>query len=98
MSDREKELSEATERAKSRLVQEAAQYVGGAEPLVVMQYIFFRSLIQEAHLYALIDQLQTGKIELAELQKRFIDHANRIAGELSARRSTGGIVKPVKLQ
>jgi hypothetical protein len=96
MADRESFLLEETERAKSRLQHEANQYGAMAEPLVVIQYLLFRSFIQEAHVYALLDQLSTGKMELLELQKRFIDHANRIATELQIKSAGSRLVKPSK--
>jgi hypothetical protein len=94
---REEELSEATERARTRLQHWSQQYVN-AEPIVISQYLLFRSFIQEAHLYALLDQLSTGKMEVAELQKRFIDHANRIADELQHKLAMAGsrVITPHK--
>lgn len=96
MSDRTKELMEETERAKSRLQHEANQYGAMAEPLVTVQYLLFRSFIQEAHIYAMLDQIGTGKIDYAEMQKRFIDHANRIATELQIKSSGSSLVTPSK--
>lgn len=92
----EKTITQATESARARLQHEANQYGAMAEPLVCMQYLFFRSCIQEAHLYALLDQLSTGKMNAGELQKRFVDHANRIASDLAERRGSGKLVNARK--
>lgn len=97
MEKREEELLEATERARKRIQQEANQTGALAEPLVIIQWLIYRSLIQEAHLYALLDQLATGKIDHAEMQKRFVDHANRIVTELQFKRGKAGIVTPKKV-
>lgn len=92
----EEDISEATERVRRRVQSEANQTGALAEPLVVIQWLIYRSLIQEAHLYALLDQLSTGKIDHAEMQKRFVDHANRIVTELQFKRGTGKLVTPGK--
>ena len=93
MGDKEKEITEQTHSARSRLEFEAKQYSSVAEPLEIVQYLLFRSYLQEAHLYAILDQWGTGKWNVNELQKRFIDHAQRIASELQASRGVGQLAR-----
>jgi hypothetical protein len=76
-------LKERTDRAIAALRQAAADSCQG-EPLEVIQYLMFRSYVIEAHHYALLDQLRTGKLDADELQRRFADYIESSAGALNA--------------
>jgi hypothetical protein len=86
MADNNSEFTvkERTERAMAILRQAAADSCAG-EPLEIIQYIMFRSYVLEAHHYALLDQLRTGKLDADELQQRFSDHVEAAAGALTAK-------------
>jgi len=77
-------VKERTDRAISILRQAAADSCQG-EPLEIIQYIMFRSYVLEAHHYALLDQLKTGKLDADELQRRFADHVEATAGALTSK-------------
>ena len=77
-------IKERTERAIAVLRQASADSCQG-EPLEVIQYLMFRSYVMEAHHYALLDQLRTGKLDADELQRRFADYIESSAGALASR-------------
>jgi hypothetical protein len=80
----EQTIKERTERAIAILKQASADSCQG-EPLEVIQYLMFRSYVMEAHHYALLDQLSTGKLDADELQRRFADNVEATAGALTAK-------------